>query len=279
MTVKAARYLAERDIPLTPYYRVVWFFHDYGILLAAVILGWAAFCAFHSTIFSRRNVDERGIVASGLALSGLFFVLAIFLTFAGDGRPFRFTGMTLRRAPALNLPNQLTVLRLGMCGSAHHFHVLHVALRRDGRLLHLRHREPDRLGRRAPSPAGITWSPTWASCSTRWPTRCWSSARCWRWWSGTSRRCGWSPSSWRGNSSSAASARSPPASARSSPRKGGQAQDRLADRRHPGLAQLAEPGRIRPAGHAGGARTGRGAALALLDRAPHHRPIPAPSTL
>jgi len=24
--------------------------------------------------------------------------------------------MTLRRAPTLNLPNQLTVLRLGMCG-------------------------------------------------------------------------------------------------------------------------------------------------------------------
>jgi hypothetical protein len=76
---KAAKYVADQGQAVPPTYRAAIFYHDYGIFLSVIIIAWAIFCAYHSSIFSKQNMDENTIVVSGLVLSGLFFVSSTFM--------------------------------------------------------------------------------------------------------------------------------------------------------------------------------------------------------
>jgi hypothetical protein len=78
---KAGQPVIERGLPSTPLARAVGLYHDYGIFLSLIILGWAIFCAYHSTPLSRRNIGEETIIASGLALALIFFALGSILIF------------------------------------------------------------------------------------------------------------------------------------------------------------------------------------------------------
>jgi hypothetical protein len=73
---------------LPPVFRVLSFYRDYGLLLSVLIVGWASFCAFHSTTFSKRNFGEDKIAASGLIVTGIFFVLGTFMLIAGIANVF-----------------------------------------------------------------------------------------------------------------------------------------------------------------------------------------------
>ena len=64
-------------------FKTLAFYRDYGLLLAFIIIAWASFCAFHSSIFSKRNFDEDKIVGSGLLLSGIFFALGSYMLIGG----------------------------------------------------------------------------------------------------------------------------------------------------------------------------------------------------
>ena len=81
--VKAAKYFSENGgaVPLS--FQAVGVYHDYGVFLSLIIIAWAVFCAYHSSLFSKRNFDESKIVASGLILSGIFFVLGTFMLLWG----------------------------------------------------------------------------------------------------------------------------------------------------------------------------------------------------
>jgi hypothetical protein len=82
---KAAKHVAEGGFTPSPLSRAITVYHDYGIFLSLIIIGWAVFCAYHSTTFSKRNIGEGTIVASGLFLAAIFFILGtvlIFMTFA-----------------------------------------------------------------------------------------------------------------------------------------------------------------------------------------------------
>ena len=71
---KAAKVMIARGESLPTQYRVVMFYHDYGIFLSLIIMVWAVFCAYHSTIFSKWNIGENVIVISGLALTAIFLL-------------------------------------------------------------------------------------------------------------------------------------------------------------------------------------------------------------
>ena len=81
--LKAQKYFAQDHATAPASLGLLSWFHNYGMLLSFIIIGWACFCAFHSTAFSSRNFGEEAIVWSGLVLSGCFFILAIVLTLAG----------------------------------------------------------------------------------------------------------------------------------------------------------------------------------------------------
>lgn len=83
LMMKAAKYCAENGGDMPPRYGIIATYHDYGVFLSIIIIVWAAFCAYHSTIFSRRNINEGTIVTSGLIISGVFFVLGTFMFVAG----------------------------------------------------------------------------------------------------------------------------------------------------------------------------------------------------
>jgi len=76
------------DVSPPPVFGMLSFYRDYGLWLSLIILGWAAFCAFHATIYSKRNIDENKIVASGLILSGIFFVLGTIALLGGIANMF-----------------------------------------------------------------------------------------------------------------------------------------------------------------------------------------------
>jgi hypothetical protein len=57
-----------------PFFDSLAAYRDYGLLFSLVIIIWAAFCAYHSTTFSKLNINEDTIVASGIVLAGIFFV-------------------------------------------------------------------------------------------------------------------------------------------------------------------------------------------------------------
>jgi hypothetical protein len=76
---KAAKYVVDQGRTIPPTYKAAIFYHDYGIFLSLIIVVWAVFCAYHSSIFSKRNMNENTIVVSGLILSGFFFVSSTFL--------------------------------------------------------------------------------------------------------------------------------------------------------------------------------------------------------
>jgi hypothetical protein len=84
---KARRVLAERgEMEAAPdflKYKIIFFYHDYGIFLSLIIVAWAVICAYHSSIFSNWNleVDEQKIVISGLVLTAFFLLsgTALFL--------------------------------------------------------------------------------------------------------------------------------------------------------------------------------------------------------
>jgi len=83
---KGVKYIASHGGSAPTSYQIVALYHDYGIFLSSIIIAWAVLCAYHSSIFSKRNVGEPLIVASGLALSAIFFVsgtIMIFMSFAG----------------------------------------------------------------------------------------------------------------------------------------------------------------------------------------------------
>jgi hypothetical protein len=82
---KGMKYVTSQGRPVPAKYEIVVLYHDYGIFLSLIIIAWAVFCAYHSTIFSKWNFGENVIVISGLALTALFFLsgtILIFLTFA-----------------------------------------------------------------------------------------------------------------------------------------------------------------------------------------------------
>jgi hypothetical protein len=66
-------------------------YHDYGIFLSLIIVGWTVFFAYHSTLFSRWNLDERAVVVSGLVLSAFFFIVGTILIFMTLGALFSTT--------------------------------------------------------------------------------------------------------------------------------------------------------------------------------------------
>ena len=76
---KAAKYVVDQGRAVPPTYKAVIFYHNYGIFLSLIIIGWAVFCAYYSSIFSKRNMHENTIVVSGLILAGFFFVSSTFL--------------------------------------------------------------------------------------------------------------------------------------------------------------------------------------------------------
>jgi hypothetical protein len=71
--------------PLTPppIFHHLALYRDYGIFLSLIIILWAAYCAFHATLFSDKNVDEDFIVGSGMVLSGIFFALGTYVLIGG----------------------------------------------------------------------------------------------------------------------------------------------------------------------------------------------------
>jgi len=71
---KAAKYFLDQGRPLPATYEAAVFYHNYGIFLSVIIIVWAVYCAYHTSIFSKRNMDEGTIVVSGMILAGLFFV-------------------------------------------------------------------------------------------------------------------------------------------------------------------------------------------------------------
>jgi len=64
-------------------YRFVFFYHDYGIFLSLIIIAWAVICAYHSSIVSSWNFDEKKIVISGLALTAFFLFTGTLLFICG----------------------------------------------------------------------------------------------------------------------------------------------------------------------------------------------------
>jgi hypothetical protein len=81
--VKASKYIADQGLTVPLSFKAVTIYHDYGVFLSIIILGWATFYAYHSSIFSKKNLDESNIVISGLIFSGAFFVLGTFLLLWG----------------------------------------------------------------------------------------------------------------------------------------------------------------------------------------------------
>lgn len=75
VVAKAGKTMLDHGMSVSATGTAITFFHDYGIFLSLIIVGWAVFCAFHSTIFSRINMTEGMIVTSGLLLAGLFFII------------------------------------------------------------------------------------------------------------------------------------------------------------------------------------------------------------
>jgi uncharacterized membrane protein len=82
---KAAKHMVEGGPPPSPVTRALTFYHDYGIFLSLIIIGWAVFCAYHSSTFSRRNIGEDTIVISGLILAAIFLILGTILIFMTMG--------------------------------------------------------------------------------------------------------------------------------------------------------------------------------------------------
>ena len=84
---KAAKHVQTGFTPSVSF-KAASIYHDYGIFLSLIIIGWAIFFAYHSTIFSKWNIDERAIVVSGLALAAAFFIIGTILIFMTLGALF-----------------------------------------------------------------------------------------------------------------------------------------------------------------------------------------------
>jgi len=78
----------ETHWPMPHIYTVLSFFRDYGLALTLVIIGWAAFCAFHSTSLSRQNIGEYTIATSGLIVTGIFFAIGTYMLICGIANVF-----------------------------------------------------------------------------------------------------------------------------------------------------------------------------------------------
>jgi hypothetical protein len=88
---KATKTMMGSGYPVSPWQFAITLYHDYGVFLSLIIIGWASFCAYHSTIFSKRNMNEETIVASGLFLTALFFVLGTIVIFMSFSLAFRLS--------------------------------------------------------------------------------------------------------------------------------------------------------------------------------------------